>query len=158
MNIDEFAKIFPDKIEEITAFVQGDAIKDIIGDEAVNHFKQSFVNEGFTDKTLEKWPEVERRKPESTWYKKGANAGRKILSGQTKELQDSTSYTYIADGVRVTNATVYASVHQFGEPANVFGKKPFTMKARPFIGRSEVMMQKINNEILSEIKTIISKK
>lgn len=158
MNIDEFAKIFPDKMEEITAFVQGDAIKDIIGTEAVNHFKQSFVNEGFTDKTLEKWPEVERRKPESAWYKKGANAGRKILSGQTKELQDSTSYTYISDGVRVTNATVYAPVHQFGEAANVFGKKPFTMKARPFIGRSEVMMQKINNEILSEIKTIISKK
>lgn len=158
MNLDEFARMFPQKMDEINNFVKGDAIKDIIGTEAVNHFKQSFVNEGFTDKTLEKWQEVERRKPESSWYKKGANAGRKILSGQTKELQDSMSYTYIADGVRVTNSTPYASVHQFGEGAYIFGKKAFTMKARPFIGNSQVMRENINNEILAEIKTIISRK
>ena len=158
MNLDDFSRMFPAKMDELTEFVKGDKVKDIIGTEAVNHFKQSFVNVGFTDKSLEKWAEVERRKPESSWYKKGANSGRKILSGTTKELQDSTSYTYIADGVRVTNATVYASVHQFGEGASIFGKKAFTMKARPFMGNSEVMRKNINNEILAEIKTIISKK
>ncbi|NCB68477.1 MAG: virion morphogenesis protein [Bacteroidia bacterium] len=156
MNIDEFAKMFPDKMEEITAFVQGDTIKDIIGTEAVNHFKQSFVNEGFTDKTLEKWPEVERRKPESAWYKKGADSARKILSGPVKELQDSLTFQYIADGVKISSPKIYAPVHQFGETANVFGKKPFTMKARPFIGHSEVMKVNIENEIQTEIKKIIS--
>ena len=158
MNIDDFARMFPEKMDDLNAFLQGDKIKEIMGDEAVNFYKQSFNNEGFTDKTLEKWPEVERRKPGSSWYKKGANADRKILSGPLKQLQDSLTFEYIPNGVKIKSPMIYAGVHQFGEPASVFGKKPFTMKARPFIGKSEVMMQNINSEIETEIKTIISKK
>jgi phage gpG-like protein len=157
MNIDDFARMFPAKMEELTEFVTGNDIKDIVGMEAVNHFKQSFVNEGFTDSTVEKWPEVERRKPNSPWYKEGtADSGRKVLSGITKELQDSISYTYIDGGVKVSNATVYAAVHQFGLNAKVYGKKTFTMKARPFMGDSVVLRNNINKEISDEIKKIIS--
>ena len=156
MNIDDFARMFPAKMEELTEFVTGNDIKDIVGMEAVNHFKQSFVNEGFTDGAVEKWPEVERRKPESKWYKDGADSGRKILSGITKKLQDSISYTYIDGGVKVSNATVYAAVHQFGLQAKIYGKKTFTMKARPFMGDSAVLRENINKEISTEIKKIIS--
>ena len=158
MDIEEFAKQFESRMKEVNEFIQGDEVKTIMGVEAVNHYKESFANEGFTDKTLEKWQEVERRKPSSEWYRKGkASAGRKILSGETKELQQSTNYTYIADGVRITNATPYASVHQFGEMAKIFGQKEFTMKARPFFGPSVVMVDNIKTKITNEIKNKLTK-
>jgi len=158
MDISEFAKQFSNQMKEVNDFLQGDDVKDIMGVEAVNHFKDSFKNEGFTDETLEKWQDVERRNPSSKWYKEGkASAGRKILSGETKELQQSTSYTYISDGVRITNATPYASVHQNGGMAKIFGKKEFTMKARPFIGKSVVMIDNIKDKITNEIKDRLTK-
>lgn len=43
-------------------------LKEIIGVEAVNFFSESFDNQGFTDQGLEKWPEVKRREPKSSWY------------------------------------------------------------------------------------------
>lgn len=158
MDIADFSTQFTAQMKEVNDFVKGDAIKDIMGVEGVNHFKESFANEGFTDKALVKWQEVERRKPTSDWYNKGkASAGRKILSGETKELQQSTNYSYINDGVKITNATPYASVHQNGEMAKIFGKKEFTMKARPFIGKSQVLKGKIETKIVSEIKKILTK-
>lgn len=49
MTIKEFAARFPQKMEQLKAFTSGDDIKDILGNEAVNHYKESFQNEGFTD-------------------------------------------------------------------------------------------------------------
>lgn len=57
MDISEFARQFPHKIQRLTDFGKTDAL-DILGTEAVEHFRESFANEGFTDETLEKWPEV----------------------------------------------------------------------------------------------------
>lgn len=48
MDLSEFARIFHQKIDEITHYVEGDEIRDMFGIEAVNHFKQSFLDEGFT--------------------------------------------------------------------------------------------------------------
>jgi Na+/H+ antiporter NhaC len=49
MNIKEFAALFPQKVEQLKAFAGGDDIKDILGNEAVKHYEESFQNEGFTD-------------------------------------------------------------------------------------------------------------
>lgn len=40
----------------------------IVGIEAVNHFKNSFDKQGFTDKSLAKWKNAKRRDPNSKWY------------------------------------------------------------------------------------------
>lgn len=40
----------------------------IIGTEAVNHFKKSFDDEGFTGSSLDKWKPAKRTKPSSQWY------------------------------------------------------------------------------------------
>lgn len=48
MDLSQFAKQFPQKIEELNNYVTGEDIKDMLGIEAVNHFKQSFLDEGFT--------------------------------------------------------------------------------------------------------------
>ena len=48
MDISEFARLFPQKMEEIKSYIESNEIRDMFGIEAVNHFKQSFPDEGFT--------------------------------------------------------------------------------------------------------------
>lgn len=175
------------KLQELERFRQQD-VPDIIGTEAVRHFNQSFVNEGFTDKSLKKWPDIKRRDPSSAWYgfslgSNGQNPNKKtkakpgekdkrkpgntnfsptrakdkILNGETMELKNSIKYVVKSDRVTVLSNKPYASVHQFGEPAKIFGRKSFTMKARPFIGKSEVMMNKIYTKIEKGIQKIKEK-
>lgn len=155
MDIKDFARKFPEKMQKIKEFTNGDAIKDIIGIEAVNHYKESFQNEGFTDETLNPWKDVQRRNPSSRWYGHSGQTGKfsqarttaKILSGETRELQNAITYRYIAGGVRVSNDKPYASVHNYGGRAKIYGKKEFQMPKRQFIGRSAVMVSKINDKI-----------
>jgi hypothetical protein len=52
MDIKEFSSRFSSKMDQIKQFTSGNKIKDILGVEAVNHFKESFQNEGFTYKPL----------------------------------------------------------------------------------------------------------
>lgn len=163
MNIKEFERQFSDKMAKVHEFIQSDSIKDIMGIEAVNHFKDSFENEGFTDETLQKWPDVKRRDPNSKWYGHSGQTGKfsqartlaKILNGESGELKNSISYVKLSDGVRVSNATPYARVHQFGETAKVYGKKFFQMPARPFMGNSAILKKNIEDKITNEIKKIL---
>jgi len=166
MDLSAFADQFAQKMKEIEDFVNGDDIKDIMGVEAVNHFKESFKNEGFTDESLEKWKDVKRRDPDSPWYGRSGQTGKfsqartaaKILTGETEELQSSLSYDRTAEGARVTNAAPYASVHQFGiTDGKAFGKYPFTLAARPFVGKSVVLIKNIEEKITTEIKQILTK-
>jgi len=164
MNIDEFSAQFAQKMDKVNQFVQGDDIKDICGVEAVNHFKESFVNEGFTDETLQKWPEVKRRESGSTWYGHSGQTGKfsqsrtmaKILTGETKEVQTSISYVKTANGARITDSAPYAAVHQFGLSAKVYGRNSFTMPTRRFMGKSMVLKKNIEDKIVSEITKILT--
>ena len=76
MDIQDFAKKVEAKKQELQEFIRSQAVKDIVGTEAVAHFKGSFENEGFTDETLNPWKEVERRKPESPWYGHSGQTGK----------------------------------------------------------------------------------
>ena len=163
MDLSEFARLFPQKIEELKSYVEGDEIRDMFGIEAVNHFKQSFLDEGFTDETLEKWPDVVRRDPASPWYGHSGQTGKfsqarttaKILSGETRELANAISYVRTPEGARITNDKPYASVHQFGLPAKIYGKKSFVMKPRPFFGKSVILVNKIQENIRRKFIEII---
>ena len=131
MDISEFAKLFPQKMDEINQYVEGDEIRDMFGTEAVNHFKQSFQDEGFTDETTQKWKDVKRRDPESEWYGHDGQTGKfsstrasdKILRGRTDELKNAISYSKTDDGARITNDKPYAAVHQFGLPVVISFQK-----------------------------------
>lgn len=181
MDMQEFNRQFQARMREVQQFVESNDIKDIAGVEAVNHFQSSFDNEGFTDETLEPWDDVARRDPASPWYghsgfpaqkpdkkiKKGdtelvgnfsqARATAKILRGETSELRNSIDYKYTDSGVRVTSPTLYGRVHQFGLQARIYGKKLFTMIARPFMGKSKVLKANIEDKIKREIKKILTK-
>ena len=165
MDLSEFARLFPQKMEELKSYVEGDEIRDMFGIEAVNHFKQSFLDEGFSDEKIEKWQEVERRKPESPWYGHSGQTGKfsqarttaKILSGETRELANAFSYVRTPEGARITNDKPYAAVHQFGLPAKIYGKKTFMMKPRPFMGKSVLLKNKIEDNIRRRFIEIIKR-
>lgn len=165
MDIKDFNKVFAERMKEVQEFVGSDDVKDILGVEAVNHFKESFTNEGFTDSSLEKWQDVKRRDANSSWYGHSGQTGKvsesrkvaKILTGETEELQGSISYSRIDDGARIVNSTEYAAVHQFGGLAYVYGKKAFQMVARPFMGPSVVLKGNIERKIINRLKQILSK-
>lgn len=151
---------FKKHITQIKKIIGSDNFKDILGVEAVNHFKSSFDNEGFEDKNVKKWDNVKRRDPLSVWYghsskKKGfssVTARNKILKGETNELREANTYRRTPKGVVVLNSKKYARVHQFGGKAYIYGKKQFTMKARPFMGQSEVLNKNIRAKLVRELK------
>lgn len=165
MDMNEANRIIQQKMQELQDFAKSDDIKDIAGVEAVNHFKSSFDNQGFTDKTLEPWQDVKRRDKDSDWYGHSGQTGKfsqarttaKILSGETGELADGIYYKHTDRGVRVTSPTAYGRVHQFGMQAMIYGKKAFQMIARPFMGRSEVAITNIKDKIKREFVKILSK-
>lgn len=165
MDITEFARLFPQKMAEIKQFVEGDDIKEVMGVESVNHFKESFVNEGFTDETVDPWKEVKRREKDSPWYGHSGQTGKysaarttaKILTGETSELKESITYATTEKGAKVTSDKPYAGVHQFGLKAKVYGKHEFTMPARPFMGKSKELKTKIETKLKKEIINIITK-
>lgn len=163
MDIQDFAKRFPQKMAKIKEFSGGPKILDILGVEAVNHYKQSFQDEGFTDQVLNPWKDVKRRDPQSKWYGHSGQTGKfsaarttaKILTGETRELQNAITYRRIENGVRVSNDKPYASVHNYGGMAKIYGKKEFQMPQRKFIGKSAVLVKNINAKIHREFISIL---
>ena len=109
---------------------------------------------------------MKRREPTSPWYGHSGQTGKfsnartssKILSGETKELQNSITFDHIAYGARIKSDKPYAAVHQFGGLAKIYGKKEFNMTPRPFIGKSAVLVSNINKKIKKEFIRILTQK
>ena len=93
MDISEFAKLFPEKMKEVTHYLEGDGVKTDIGRVALEHVERNFEQEGYVDEALNPWKEVERRKPDSPWYGHSGQLGKRsderkeapILHGETRE-------------------------------------------------------------------------
>lgn len=168
------------KLKRVERYLTKDVYR-IIGVEAVKWFKQSFVNEGFTDKSLKKWKDVKRRDSKSGWYgfKYGATAKRpgqqkrskdsmtnfskaatkrKVLSGETKELKNSIQYKVNAGSrkVIVFSDKVYAEIHNDGGKVKVFGKATAKMPQRQFMGKSEMLREKLEKIIQEDIYKIMN--
>lgn len=164
MDIREYNRFMAERLQKAKEFAESDAIKDIVGMESVTHYQMSFYREGFTDKELEKWDDVKRRDKDSPWYGHSGQTGKfsnarttaKILTGETSELRDSIYYEHTERGVRITSPTAYGRVHQYGLEANIYGKKSFRMPARPFMGRSVVMIDNIKSKIKREFVKILN--
>lgn len=137
------------QVEQATRYLRGPVYTNI-GVEAVRHFKQSFHDEGFSDKSEKDmtWDEVKRTKKE----KKNAYDDRKILTGETGELGSSISYQRAGRGIVITSPKVYAQVHNEGGHAG--RGAGFTMKKRQFIGPSEILDNKIQKKIEKRLNKI----
>lgn len=153
MTLDELSDYFDQLADEIGEAMQKD-IPIIVGVEAVNFFKQGFEDEGFTDKSFERWAEVKRRMGQG----KGADAVRKILTGRTGNLKDSIDYDVepwkvivYANPQNVGAGENYAATHNFGGVVNgVF------VPQRQFIGHSEQLNDKIKEKIENYLNQKIS--
>jgi len=169
-------KKWDQKLERLRRYFE-DEVQQRIGVESVNHFKESFENQGFTDRSLQKWEEVERRKPESPWYGfkyKGtaqrpgrrsrgrgytnyspAATKRPILSGETQNLMSGIRWRANGRSVEVTASTPYAQVINEGGTIKVFGKGTAKMPQRQFMGKSSALNKKIEQKIIKDLKRIM---
>lgn len=159
MDLKEFNERLSRFGDEIEAAIDGD-IADIVGTEAVNHYQEGFDNEGFTDQSPERWPEVKRRQGKG----KGADAMRKILTGRSGALRDSIRFDKEPGKVIVSanplNAGAgdfnYAPVHNFGV-SDAGRNRSTTIPKRQFIGRSTLLDRKIAEQIKRWISDKLSR-
>lgn len=158
MTVDEFYQYLNSMEADLRKGIDED-LPDIIGVEAVNHFKEGFDNEGFTDQSLEKWDEVERRKGKG----KGADALRKILTGRTGNLHDSITYDKEPGKVIISANPMntgadnnYAIPQNFGT-SNAGRGHNTVIPARKFLAHSQVLNQKIVDRIERYINTVLKR-
>ena len=102
-------------------------------------------------------PDEKSKKKQGKTNFSPTRAKDKILTGETSELKNATHYVKKADRVTVRNDKPYAAVQNNGGQAKIFGKTTFTMKARPFIYRSEQLEAKIYAKIAKGIQNIKDK-
>lgn len=153
-------------ISAFQKFVQDDALR-IVETEALNHFQNSFVYQGFTDKSLVKWParKIPRRKGKPITGKtlekwKAKNEGRALLISHASDTKGTHMANSIVSELAPGKVTIivdkpYAQVHNYGLRA---GRPPgFTMPQRQFIGPSEKLEQKIQAKFEKEIDKLIKK-
>lgn len=79
------------KIKRAEAYIKKNAPR-VAGIEAVNHFKQSFQNEGFTDSHLEKWKQPKRTVTNSPWYGFRYGARTKLPSNHPRRRKAKGKY------------------------------------------------------------------
>lgn len=154
-------------ISAFQKFLQEDALR-IVETEALNHFQNSFVYQGFTDKSLVKWParKIPRKKngkpiTGKTLEKwKSKNQGRALLISHASDTKGTHMANSITSELAPGKVTIivdkpYAQVHNDGLQA---GRPPgFTMPQRRFIGPSEKLEQKIQAKFEKEIDKLIKK-
>jgi phage gpG-like protein len=156
MDFDQFDEDIKRQAQELQEFMSNDLL-DIIEVEGLNHFEESFDNEGFTDSSLVKW---EKRKTKDkkgrdiTRYrtnkvgKKGdlnrygrKNEGRAILTGHNtggNKLRNSLRASKVSGGVEFKTDKEYAQAHNEGEG---------DMPKRQFIGESKQLDKKIIKKV-----------
>lgn len=141
-------KIFISKIQAIQDFLD-DGLFEVVGTEAVSHYRASFRDQGFTDKSKGKWKDVHRRTNPRDATK--AAAGRPILTG-SGELGNSINWKRVIRDVEIVSDKIYAEVHNKGLRAG--RGKGFKMPKRQFIGKSETLNKKINKKVELRLKAI----
>ena len=153
-------------ISAFQKFVQEDALR-IVETEALNHFQNSFVYQGFTDKSLVKWParKIPKRKGKPITGKtlekwKAKNEGRALLISHASDTKGTHMANSITSELSPGKVTIivdkpYAQVHNDGLRA---GRPPgFTMPQRQFIGPSEKLGEKIQANFEKEIEKLIKR-
>lgn len=151
---------------EAQIFVTGQLPREI-GKISEDHFRESFRNEGFTDESLVKWPEVERRKEANQGtYKnrKGQKKSKYSHKEQTSpiltmsgDLGDSISWE--ADfnkTITIGSDSQCAQIHNEGGMAGRGNK--VKIPKRQFMGPSRELDRKIEKKIIRGVDIIFKYK
>jgi phage gpG-like protein len=161
------------KLKAAKLYLQNDA-PEVIGTEAVKHFKQNFVNEGFDS---DKWAARKTK----------VKLQRKILTGQGNgdHLGDSIDYRIEGKTIIIFTDKVYAQIHNEGGTIKVTEQmkkyfwamnyqakaagdtemadqykamalsKQITIVQRKFMGESPLLTNKIIDKIKRDLKRIL---
>ena len=134
--------------------------------QAQNYFAKSFKNQGFDGN---QWEEVKRRKPEENAYKypkgKGlqrrtqpilTGAGYKQRGGALRKAVATMSTTAVFRGNQIVmNVNLpYAKIHNEGLQGKAFGKYPFTMPKRKFVGQTNELTEMQRKKITKVVDQI----
>lgn len=164
------------KLNAVDDYIDND-LPLIIGTEAVNHFKESFVNEGFTDTGLQKWSSRKTKRS-------GGTNSQPVLSN-TGELADSIEFRVEGKNIIITTDKKHAQIHNEGGTIKVTDgmrkyfwamhyaaqeagdedlmnqwkylalSKEIKIPKRQFIGESEVLNQRIAVRIERDLTNIL---
>lgn len=151
--------------KELETFLKNDLLE-VIEVEGLNHFEESFQNEGFTDGGLVKWDKrqtTDNRGRDITRYRSSRvgkagelnsygrkNEGRAILTGHntSNKLRDSLKATKITGGVEFSTDKDYAEVHNEGSDI---------MPKRQFMGESKELDDAVELKIDKQLDNIFDK-
>ena len=114
-------------------------IPDILGQAAVDAFKQNFQDEGFFSSG---WKEVKRRQG----HARGAAASRPILTGSTGNLGRSIDYEVADNKATVFSDLPYAAAHNEGT-TTAGRNNTTTIPQRQFIGNHKELEYELEKEI-----------
>lgn len=131
-------------------YVAVNAMRAYMKSEALKHTQKAFRDEGFTNNTLIKWKPLKRSR-------KSPFTGRKILD-KTSALKNSitakSSSTKNDFYVNLSSSKPYADIHNEGLRGRAFGKYPFKMPKRQFMGYSKVLDKKLEKFFRRRISII----
>lgn len=142
-----------------------DSMVNTMGVMAKNHFTKSFRDGGFTDESFTPWKKRENKVDNYKRGKRGEsgirslNVGRGILIGKgTGLLRKSISFRKKGKWSVVINTgnLPYAKIHNEGGMGKAFGKYPFKMPKRQFIGYSGKLNRQIITSFGNKIKRIFA--
>jgi phage gpG-like protein len=136
-----------------------DSMVNTMGVMAKNHFTANFRKQGFEDETVTPWKKRERNSYRTRSGKVVDDTTRGILIGKGKgTLRRSIAFRNQGKWSVVINTgnLPYAKIHNEGGMGRAFGKYPFKMPKRQFIGYSGKLNRQIISSFSSKIKRIFA--
>lgn len=113
-----------------------DFLPDMLANQCVMFFRRSFSNQGYTDSALKPWkPRKSKKESHPILVKSGnlLNSIRKV----------NVSYSRIT----IESDLPYSAIHNNGGQGLAFGKHPFTMPKRQFMGDSKSLRNGLQRRI-----------
>jgi phage gpG-like protein len=152
MTLHEFETKMTEKMNEIRDFSDNIAPA-IVGNAAVEFYKKSFINEGFTDRTLEKWKPLKR--PKRPKRHKGQDVPTKILV-EDKHLSRSLKRD-IEKGKATVHAEALSGKGFNYAPVHNWGDDKINVPQRMFVGPSDTLEEQIKEKLEKEVGKILRK-
>lgn len=152
---------------ELASYIGSKAPR-IVGKMGVEHFKENFNQQGFVNNGVQPWPE------------RKTDTGRRMLTGETRELENSIEYESRGNKVSWGSDVPYAQIHNrggktkpheirvrrakalkfAGKGGDVFRRKVnhpgSNIPKRQFIGHSQEFIDKIDDRIERDITNILN--
>ena len=124
----------------------------VLGNIAKNFFLEAFRKGGFTDTGFKRWKQRRKRLGRGRTSPTLKEAATLVLTGKLKRSIRVRPATFKL--TRIFTNVVYAAIHNFGLQGIAFGKHPFEMPEREFIGDSRTLERKLERRIFKELDKV----